>query len=77
MTLKIVDNWRAVLKHAWSVRLLLVAAVLSGMEVALPLLNGLLPVPPLVFAAFSGLCVCGAFIARFIVQEKLSGGSNG
>lgn len=71
--MRIVDNWRAVLKHAWSVRLLFVAALLSGLEVALPLLNGLLPIPPLIFAALSGLCVCGAFIARFVVQKKISG----
>ncbi|MER8967729.1 hypothetical protein NKI25_18740 [Mesorhizobium sp. M0808] len=71
--MRLVDNWRAVLKHAWSVRLLFVAAILSGLEVALPLLNGLLPIPPLIFAALSGVCVCGAFIARFVVQEKISG----
>ncbi|RWO23381.1 hypothetical protein [Mesorhizobium sp.] len=74
--MRVVDNWRAVLKHAWSVRLLFVAAVLSGLEVALPLLHGLLPISPLVFAGLSGICVCGAFIARFVVQEKLSGGSH-
>ncbi|MER9586983.1 hypothetical protein [Mesorhizobium sp. M0276] len=33
--MRLVDNWRA-LKHAWSVRLLFIAAVLSGLEVALP-----------------------------------------
>lgn len=71
--MKLIDNWRAVLKHAWSVRLLLIAGVLSGLEVALPLLNGVLPIPPLTFATLSGLCVFGAFIARFVVQEKLSG----
>lgn len=71
--MRIVANWRAVLKHAWSVRLLLIAAVLSGAEVALPLLDGLLPIPPIVFAAISGLCVAGAFVARFVVQEKVSG----
>lgn len=71
--MRIVKNWRAVLQHAWSVRLLLVAAMLSGLEVALPLLNGVLPIPPLIFAALSGVCVCGAFIARFVAQEKISG----
>ncbi|MBZ9922269.1 hypothetical protein LB579_31835 [Mesorhizobium sp. BR1-1-7] len=71
--MRLIDDWKAVLRHAWSVRLLFIAAVLSGLEVALPLLNGLLPVPPLVFAALSGLCVCAAFVARFVVQKKLSG----
>lgn len=71
--MKLIENWRAVLKHAWSVRLLALAGVLSGLEVALPLLNGVLPIPPLTFAGLSGFCVCAAFIARFVVQEKLSG----
>ena len=31
----LVANWRAVLRRAWSVRLMLVAAVLSAAEVAL------------------------------------------
>jgi len=71
--MKLVSNWRAVLKHAWSVRLLLLAGILSGLEVALPLLDGILPVPPTVFASLSGLCVCMAFIARLVAQQKVSG----
>ena len=70
--MRLVANWRAVLKHAWSVRLLLLAGILSGLEVALPLLDGILPVPPTTFAALSGLCVCMAFIARLVAQEKVS-----
>ncbi len=75
--MKLVSNWRAVLKHAWSVRLLLLAGVLSGLEVALPLLDGILPVPPTTFAVLSGLCVCMAFVARLVAQESVSGGNNG
>jgi len=71
--MRLIDNAWLVFKHAWSVRLLAVAGLLSGLEVALPLLNGILPIPPISFAAMSGVCVCGAFIARFVVQEKLSG----
>lgn len=51
---------------------MLLAAVLSGLEVALPLLGGLLPIPSRVFAALSGLTVAAAFVARFIVQKGLS-----
>jgi hypothetical protein len=71
--MKLISNWQAVLKHAWSVRLLLLAGILSGLEVALPLLDGILPVPPTTFAVLSGLCVCMAFIARLVAQEKVSG----
>ncbi|WP_184117430.1 hypothetical protein [Aminobacter sp. DSM 101952] len=41
----LVANWRAVLRQAWSVRLMLLAALLSGIEVMLPLVGGLLPIP--------------------------------
>ncbi len=68
----LVSNWRAVLRRAWSARLMLVAALLSGLEVVLPLLGGLLPIPSGVFAALSGLSVSAAFIARFVAQKGLS-----
>jgi len=42
--MKLVANWRAVLRRAWSVRLMLAAGLLSGAEIALPLLDGLLPI---------------------------------
>lgn len=67
----LVANWRRVLRHAWSVRLMLLAALLSGAEIALPLLQGVLPVPPLTFAALSGLTTAAALIARFIAQETV------
>ncbi|MVA98834.1 hypothetical protein GN330_16425 [Nitratireductor sp. CAU 1489] len=67
----LVANWRRVLRHAWSVRLMLLAALLSGAEIALPLLQGVLPVPPLTFAALSGLTTAAALIARFIAQDTV------
>ena len=73
--MKLVSNWPAVLRHAWSVRLLALACLLTAAEVALPLLDGLLPVPPRVFAILSGLTSAGALAARFIAQQKISGES--
>lgn len=67
-----VSNWRAVLRCAWSIRLIVVAGILSGVEVALPLLDGILPIPPGVFAGLSGLTVAAAFVARLIAQKGLS-----
>lgn len=70
--MNLIANWRAVLKHAWSVRLLLLAAVLSGLEVALPFLDGLLPISPGVFALLSFGATVGAFVARFVAQQRLN-----
>lgn len=72
--MKLVANWRDVLRHAWSIRLLILAGILSGFEVALPLLEGVLPIPQGIFAGLSGLIVCGAFVARLIAQKGLSDG---
>lgn len=53
---------------------MLLAAVLSGAEVVLPLLGGILPIPVGLFAALSFLTVAGAFVARIIAQKGLSNG---
>lgn len=70
---KLVWNWRQVLRYAWSIRLILLAGLLSGAEVALPLIHAVAPVPPGIFAALSFLATGGAFVARLVAQETVSG----
>ncbi|MEK1853009.1 MAG: hypothetical protein AAAC48_14355 [Phyllobacterium sp.] len=70
--MKPVANWRAVLRRAWSIRLMLLAGLLSGAEVALPLLDGIFPIPPGVFVALTFITVGAAFVARLVVQKGLS-----
>lgn len=69
--MKLVSNWRAVLTKAWSVRLMLLAAVLSGVEVAIPFLDGYLPIPQKLFAGLAALATMLAFIARFVAQADI------
>ena len=69
--MRVVENWRAVIRYAWSVRLMIIAGLLSGIEVALPLLDGLLPIEPGIFAALSGVTVAFAFIARLVAQNNI------
>lgn len=69
----LVSNWKRVLKHAWSIRLILLAGLLSGAEIALPLLQAVLPVPAGVFAGLSFAATAGAFVARLVAQETVSG----
>lgn len=68
--MNLVANWRAVLRKAWSLRLMLLAAVLSAAEVALPFFVD--AVPRGAFAAISALTVGAAFVARLIAQKDLS-----
>lgn len=67
----LLPNWRDVLRRAWSVRLMILAGILSGLEVALPFTEGWLPVPVGVFAALSAVMTCIAFIARLVAQKNL------
>lgn len=69
----LIPNWRRVLKRAWSVRLIVLAALLSGLEVALPFFGEF--IPPGIFAALSFLTVAGAFIARILAQKDFEDGT--
>lgn len=76
MTLKqrLIADWQWVLKHSWSVRLMLLSAALSGAEVILPLFSD--GMPKHLFAVLSFLTVVAAAIARFALQNReVSNGS--
>lgn len=72
--MRLVQDWKRVLQRAWSVRLMLIAAVLSGLEVAMPYLDGYVDIPPRLFALLSGLTVAAAFIARIVAQRNIPDG---
>lgn len=67
--MRLAANWRRVLRRAWSIRLMIVAGILSGIEVALPLAGDLVPVPVGIFAGLSALTTAGAFVARLVAQK--------
>ena len=67
--MKLLPNWRDILRRAWSLRLMAFAGLLSGVEVALPFFNDLMPRG--LFALLSAVTVCGAFIARLIAQKDI------
>lgn len=69
--MNLIANWRAVLKHAWSVRFLALSLLFSAIEVAVPFLNGVLPIAPGPFAALAAASTVAAGVARLVVQRKL------
>jgi hypothetical protein len=73
----LVAEWWRVLRYAWSIRLLVIAGLLSGAEIALPLIQDLLPIPRGVFAGLSFLATAGAFVARLVAQQSVSGENHG
>ena len=72
--MELIYNWREVLAKAWSFRLIILAALLSGFEVALPILREAIEplglVPPGVFAALSFVATAAAGVARIVAQPK-------
>ncbi|WP_421362167.1 hypothetical protein [Agrobacterium rosae] len=70
-----INNWWQVLKRAWSIRWIVLAGLLSGIEVFLPIIDGYVDIPRGVFAALSALATCAAFISRIMVQKGASDGS--
>ena len=70
--MRLVDDWRQVVRKAWSVRLIALAALLSGLEIALPLLDGVVDLPRGLFAALSGAVTGAALVARLVAQRSMS-----
>lgn len=62
-------NWKRFLRKAWSVRLMIIASVLSGCNAILPFAGEFMS--RRTFAAVSFFVVTGALLAQFIVQKSL------
>jgi hypothetical protein len=69
--MKLHSEWRLIIRKAWSIRLGALAAILSGVEVILPMFSDLFPRN--LFAGLSFLAVVGAMVARFVAQPKMRG----
>ena len=70
--MRLVDDWRAVLRRAWSIRLLALGILCQALEFAWPFLDGLLPMPPGAFAGLGIAVSAAACVARLIAQKGLS-----
>lgn len=64
------DNWRDLIRKAWSVKFMALAFLLTMAEVMLPFFSD--AVPPRMFAVLSGLAVAGAFVSRLVAQKDFS-----
>ena len=62
-------EWRDILRKAWSIRLMILAGLLSGCEAILPLYEQ--AIPRGIFAALSMVAIMGGFIARLVAQRNM------
>jgi hypothetical protein len=68
--ISLIEDWRRVLKKAWSVRWMIVAGLLSGVEIVLPLFSD--SFPRHIFAAMSFFAVFAALVSRFVAQKSMN-----
>ena len=69
--MRLTEDWRHVLKHAWSIRFIVLAALLSGVEIVLPMFDDTMPRG--VFAVLTLVVSVAAAIARLVPHPKMRG----
>lgn len=68
--MELLPDWKRIARRAWSIRLSIIAAMLSGAEVVLPLFIDVLPRN--LFASLSFVAVVGAAVARVVSQPGMN-----
>lgn len=63
------SNWKSIIKKAWSIRLMIIAGMLSAAEVVIPYFEASLPRG--FFSLLSGAVVGSAFVARLVAQKDV------
>lgn len=66
--MRILHDWKYILQYAWSIRLIVLAAMLSGVEVYFQIFGAPLWMPLGTFAGLSSVVSAGAFVARLYAQ---------
>lgn len=64
------EDWLHILRHAWSIRFIGIAALLSALEVGLPMIQPYLSINPIWLSLGAGLATAAAFISRLIAQKE-------
>jgi hypothetical protein len=67
--MRLIDDWKWVITRAWSARLMLVAAGLSGCEALMSVFADNPPIPRTAFAVLFCIITAAAFVARIIAQR--------
>jgi hypothetical protein len=69
--MQLIEDWKAVLQKAWSVKFNVLAALLGGAEVAVAIIE---PegVPRGAFAALAAFVSMAATVARILAQQELA-----
>ena len=66
---ELIPDWKRVLRRAWSIRLMLLAGLLSGLEAILPIVMDVLPWPRWLASTVISFVVGLAFVTRLMAQK--------
>lgn len=67
--MKLYDNWREIFRRAWSVRIALALAAISGMNAVLPVFADVLPREVFALLTFGG--AVAIVVARLVYQKDV------
>ena len=67
--MQLYPNWKDIAKRSWSLRFVVLAGILSGLEVILPFFSD--EIPRNLFAVLSFVAVSAAFVARLVAQKGI------
>jgi uncharacterized membrane protein len=71
--MNLIDDWRRVLRKAWSLRLMLVAGLLSGCEAVINVVGAdWLPLPKWARMLIILAVIGGAFVSRLVAQKGMN-----
>ena len=74
VVMELMSNWKAIATKAWSMRLILLAGLLSGLEYAMPAIVGFFEplniIPSGVLSLAAALVSAAALVARVVAQPK-------
>ena len=66
---KLLPDWKRIVRRAWSIKLMILAGLLSGLEAILPIVMDSLPWPRAVASTVISLVVGLAFVTRLMAQQ--------
>lgn len=67
--MRLYDNWKQILRKSWSLKFVVLAAILTACEAVLPLYWDQFPRD--VFASLTFVTIIAAFIARLVAQKDI------
>jgi hypothetical protein len=75
MKFELIEDWRAVLTKAWSMKFSILAAILGGLEVGVQYVKPA-GIPNGMFAGIASALSLFAGVSRLLAQQELSGAAN-